>query len=140
MDDAESANVPEPPAESGVAVAECPRAVRRPPGFFRPTVRERRQQCQNTRRCVVSGAAQHQTRGRSVQPRTALLAFFSRFAARFSIRLLAGFLFTSFLVSFALLMVALPRSAVRQALGLQPLVILSNRWVIRLFGALHLLA
>src|SRR5437667_10386272 len=35
--------------------------------------------------------------------RTPLFAFFSFFAARFSIRLLAGFFFASFLVSIALL-------------------------------------
>jgi hypothetical protein len=43
---------------------------------------------------------------RLVQPGNARFAFFSLFAARFSIRLFAGFFLPSFLVSFALLMAA----------------------------------
>jgi len=47
-------------------------------------------------------------RGREVQPRADFSAFFSLFAARFSIRLLAGFFLTSFLVSLALLIFGPP--------------------------------
>lgn len=42
-------------------------------------------------------------RPETAQPPNGLLAFFSRFAARFSIKLLAGFFLLSFLVSLLLL-------------------------------------
>jgi hypothetical protein len=51
------------------------------------------------------------------QPRKSLLAFFSFFAARFSIRFLAGFFLRSFLVSFALLMADSRAQAVRRTVA-----------------------